>query len=204
MPARFSPELPPTALLRNALSAIHPLPDPVWQALEAVWQPFSASRKAILTQAGETERWMYFVLAGAQRAYALTPDGREATVGFTYPGNFSGVADSFLLQQPSPYVLETLDASQFLRASFEDIDRLMQEHHAVERMIRLAISRVLAGLIERQIELQAFTAEERLQALLRRSPHVFQLIPHKYLANYLGMDPANFSKILGKRQDLPR
>jgi hypothetical protein len=33
--------------------------------------------------------------------------------------------------------------------------------------------------------------------LLKRSPHVLRLIPHKYLASYLGIDATTFSKLLG-------
>ena len=55
----------------------------------------------------------------------------------------------------------------------------------------------LKGVLERQIEIQCFSAEEKFKSLLKRSPHVLQIIPHKYLASYLGIDPATFSKLLG-------
>jgi len=55
----------------------------------------------------------------------------------------------------------------------------------------------LKGVLERQIELQCFSAEERFKTLMARSPHVLQIIPHKYLASYLGIDPTTFSKLLG-------
>ncbi|MCY7328422.1 MAG: hypothetical protein LH618_07740 [Saprospiraceae bacterium] len=81
--------------------------------------------------------------------------------------------------------------------TFQQLDDLMLKHHALERMIRLALAHTLAGVLARQIELQSFTAEQRFRALMRRSPHILQLVPHKYLASYLGLDPTNFSKFLG-------
>jgi len=60
-----------------------------------------------------------------------------------------------------------------------------------------ALSYTFAGVLERQIEIQCFSAEEKFKALLKRSPHVLQLIPHKYLASYLGIDAATFSKLPG-------
>ena len=68
----------------------------------------------LLTVEGTTEKYLYFVLEGVQRAYSVSNEGREATLVFTYPYSFSGVADSFLLQQPSRYFLETLTPSVFL------------------------------------------------------------------------------------------
>ena len=54
----------------------------------------------MLTAAGETERHLYFVLEGVQRAFYVGADHPEATIVFTYPTSFGGVADSFLKQQP--------------------------------------------------------------------------------------------------------
>ena len=185
------------AHLQTFVRQIHPLSEAEWEDFAEVWQPFEAKRKVILTNEGDTEKHLYFVLEGVQRAYSVGDDGREATLVFTYPYSFSGVADSFLLQQPSRYFFETLTPGAFLRTTFRQIDDLMLRHHAIERMIRLALSHALAGVLARQIELQSFTAEQRFRALLRRSPHILHLVPHKYLASYLGIDATNFSKFLG-------
>lgn len=60
-----------------------------------------------------------------------------------------------------------------------------------------ATSFALKGVLERIVELQCFTAEEKCRQLLKRSPHVLNLIPHKYLASYLGIDASTFSKLMG-------
>ena len=185
------------AHLQTTTRQIQPLDTAAWDDFAAIWQPFEAKRKVILTAEGDTEKYVYFVLEGVQRAYAVGEDGREATLVFTYPYSFSGVADSFLLQQASRYYFETLTPSAFLRATFRQLDEVMLRHHSVERMIRMAVSHVLAGVLVRQIELQSFSAEQRFRSLMKRSPHILQLVPHKYLASYLGMDATNFSKFLG-------
>ncbi len=184
------------AQLNAVVQQIYPLKPTDFEAFAAIWQPFEAKRKVILTHEGAVEQYAYFVLEGVQRAYAIGKDGRDTTLVFSYTNSFSGVADSFLLQKTSKYYLETLTPSVFLRASFHDLDALMLKNHAVERLMRLAISQTLSGVLERQIELQSFSAEERFRTLLRRSGHVLTMIPHKYLASYLGMDATNFSKML--------
>ena len=185
---------PPLHLLRAFLPT---LPDDVWADFAPIWQPFEAKRKALLTAEDQVERHLYFVLEGVQRAYAVAADGREATLVFMYPPSFAGVADSFLLQQPSRYCFETLTPSRFLRTTFRELDEVMLRHHALERAIRELVGHALAGALARQIELQSSTAEQRFRALMARSPHLLQLVPHKYIANYLGMDATNFSKFLG-------
>jgi CRP-like cAMP-binding protein len=123
-------------------------------------------------------------------------DSKEATIIFTYPPSFSGVADSFLTQTPSLYFLETVSASRFLRISFDQVQQLIKSYPNIQNLIFKATTFALKGALERQIELQCFTNEEKFKTLLRRSPHILHLVPHKYLASYLGMDATNFSKLL--------
>ena len=182
--------------LRKLVFAIHNLKPEEWEAFEQIWQPVSYKRKTILTAAGEVERQLYFVLEGVQRAFFLDDDHPEATIVFTYAGSFSGVADSFLTETPSRYFFETLTTSSMLRTTFRQVNALMDQHHGIERLIRLAVSHSLRGVLERQTELISFSAEEKFRKLLQRSPHVLQMIPHKYLASYLGIDPSTFSKLL--------
>jgi len=183
-------------ILREAVYRMMPLTEPVWNDFAAGWQPVSYKRKVVITAAGEVERYVYFVLDGLQRIYHIGENTREATLLFSYARTFSGIADSFQLQQPSRFYLETLTASRMLRLSFGDFSDLMERHPSLERWGRLATAGALSGLLERYVDILTFSAEEKFRGLLTRSPHVLQLIPHKYLASYLGLDPATFSKLL--------
>ena len=186
-----------TSALLQFIKAVYPLKEEETEKFLAIWQPFECKRKTILTAAGETEKYLYFVLEGVQRAFYIGNEKQEATIVFTYAPSFSGVADSFLTQTPSRYFLETLTSSRFLKASYKQLDQLMNEYPVIQRMVLQLTSFVLKGVLERQIELQCFSAEEKFKTLLKRSPHVLQLIPHKYLASYLGIDATTFSKLLG-------
>ena len=187
-----------TELLHRFIHAIRPLKEDEWQAFSAVWHPFACRRKTLLTSSGDTERYLYFVLEGVQRSYYVDANGAEATIVFTYPHSFSGVADSFLTQTPSNYFLETLTASSFLRTTYRQVQELMDRYPAIQHLILKATAFALKGVLERQVEIQCFSAEQKFRQLLRRSPQVLNLIPHKYLASYLGLDATTFSKLLGK------
>jgi CRP-like cAMP-binding protein len=182
--------------LKQLVFSINPLTENEWDDLSRIWVPVSFKRKTILTAAGEVEKHLYFVTAGVQRAFYLDEDHPESTIVFTYPYSFSGVADSFMTQTPSRYFLETLTTSEMLRTSYKQVSALMDKYHNIERWVRKATAFALAGALERQVELMSFTAEEKFRILLKRSPHVLQIIPHKYLASYLGIDPSTFSKLL--------
>lgn len=190
----------PDALLRlkTLIYSIHPLPEDDWNKFSALWKPFEAKRKEILTSPGEFERYLYFVLDGVQRVYYYDQENREATLVFTYTPSFGGVLDSMMLQQPSRYYYETLTASSFLRAPFQDVQTLSTSCRSLETMINKGLSRSLSGVFERLVEVQCYSSEDKFKKLLQRSPHILNLVPHKYLANYLGIDPTNFSKLINR------
>jgi len=185
-------------LLKAAVDAVSPVSDASWKEFASIWKPFAAGRKEVISEAGIQENYLYFVTEGVQRIYYLDETGREATLVFVYAPSFGGIIDSLLLENPSKYIYETLTASRFLRASNADIQNIMHAHADVERMIRTGLTQTLSGMMERLVEVQCFSSEEKFRKLLMRSPHILQLVPHKYLANYIGIDPTNFSKLLNR------
>jgi CRP-like cAMP-binding protein len=182
--------------LKQTVAAIHPLTDEEWLQFSEPWKTAAFSRKQTLTAAGEREKYLYFVLEGVQRIFYLDENEREATLVFTYAPSFGGVIDSLLTSQPSRYYYETLSASRFLSISHHELLSLMQRCHGIETFVRKALTLSLGGLLQRLVELQSFSSEEKFKALLRRSPHILQLVPQKYLANYVGIDATNFSKLM--------
>ncbi len=182
--------------LKNLIDSIHSLPPADWLAFAGLFTSFKAKRKEQLTMSGDVEDYLYFVCDGVQRVYYLDDHEREATIVFTYAPSFGGVIDSMVLRLPSRYYYETLTASVFLRARFADIRTLMATNPAIDRLINNGLTMAFSGVMERLVELQCFSSEEKFKKLLQRSPHILQLVPHKYLANYLGIDPTNFSKLI--------
>ncbi|RDC62693.1 Crp/Fnr family transcriptional regulator [Adhaeribacter pallidiroseus] len=188
----------PLLQLKKVIDALYPVPPADWEAFAGFWKPFTAKRKEVLTQAGEAEKYLYFVVEGVQRVFYYDEQNREATLVFTYAPSFGGVLDAFLLQQPSRYYYETLTPSVFLRAPAPELLALINQRSTLSYMIRQGLTNTLSGVLERLVELQCYSSEEKFKKLLQRSPHILQLVPHKYLANYLGIEATNFSKLINK------
>lgn len=79
-----------TEQLRSFISSAFPLKAEELDALTAIWQPFECKRKTILTAAGETERYLYFVLEGVQRAFYIGGEKRRpllySCIRLLFPG----------------------------------------------------------------------------------------------------------------------
>jgi len=173
--------------LKKELQAEQRLNPEAWEAFAAIWEHHSAERKVTLTQPGQKERYLYFILAGVQRVFHASEADREATLVLTYPYSFGGVLDAFLLQGNSRYYYETLTASEFLRVPYAPFQAVLAAHPPLDALIRQRVHQAFSGLLYRMVELQSFTSEQKFRALLHRSPHILQQVPHKYLANYLGI-----------------
>ncbi|HRJ31115.1 MAG TPA: Crp/Fnr family transcriptional regulator [Cyclobacteriaceae bacterium] len=182
--------------LKKAIEHFTPFTPEAAAEFYNIWSKHRVKRKEIITAAGDVEKYLYFVIDGVQRIVYQDDQNRESTLVFSYAPSFGGVIDSFFLQKPSVYYFEALTPSAFLRAPFEAVNQCAQKHHCVSEALRLGVIQAFSGLLERMVELQCFTSEEKFKQLLKRSPHILTLVPHKYLANYLGIDATNFSKLI--------
>lgn len=182
--------------LRAALENLGKITDEDWEAFIPIWEPISAKRKVNLTKPGQIENHVFFVFKGIQRLYHLDAEGQESTIVLTYEGDFGGVLDSFLLQVPSDYYYETLSKSELIKCKYPDFERIVELHPNLRRIFDKALYFAFSGTMMRLVELQSLSSEEKFKRLVSRSPHILNLIPHKYLANYIGIDATNFSKLI--------
>jgi hypothetical protein len=75
---------------------------------------------------------------------------------------------------------------------------LFDQYKVFERWGRLFNQSVLVGFGVFIQSILADSAEERFNRLMDQSPHIFQLVPQKHLASYLGMSAETFSRMRKK------
>lgn len=183
--------------LANTFLAVKDLDAPILEELLAAFEYVEFGKKEIILRPGETARYLYYVLEGAQKAY-LVKD-KVHVMAFSYPPFFCAVPDSFLLQIPSMFFLESITESKMLRISYEKLQALLEKHPQLEGLIRKQHEMMIVGLHTRQMELMAMSMEEKFEAFYKRSFHLFQMVSHKDIASYLNIDPTNLSKLLKKQ-----
>jgi len=157
-------------------------------------QSKSFKKGAFLTVPGQVQKNLFFVKSGVQMSY-FDSENKSHVIAFTYAPNLCAIPESFSLQIPSKYYLTCLTDSEMDCITFEALQHLFDRSHQLERLFRKMTEFVLAGIINRHLELHSLSMEERYKTFCQRSPHLLQLVPHKYIASYLGIDPTNFSKL---------
>jgi len=143
---------------------------------------------------GQIQKELHFIKSGVQMSY-FDNDNKIHVIAFTYSPNLCAIPESFSFQIPSKYFLTCLTDSSMDYISFEELNQLFDQSQQLERLFRKTNEFILAEMINRHIELHSLSMQERYITFCKRSPHLLHLVPHKYIASYLGMDPTNFSKL---------
>lgn len=176
------------------LNQFHPLANVDFELLTRDLPTRTAQKGEWLVTPGQIQRELYFVKKGVQMSY-YEADDKLYVITFTYPPNLCAIPDSFLFQQKSKFYLKCLADSEFLVLSYDRLQMIFDQSRNIETFFRRANEGLLAATIDRHLEFHTLTMEERYRIFCKRSAHLLQIVPHKYIASYLGIDATNFSKL---------
>lgn len=185
-------ELSPARLLHT----LSPLSEYLIQQLDENWQQEKKlNAYEFLVKKGQKEAYLYFIKSGTLRIF-YPDEAKEICVGFGHPGELISSFPSFIKNLPSAFCIQALRKTTLTRISRDKFFELLNDNYDLEKCWRILLEQALIGRIEREAEMLNGNPEERINKLLERSPHVFQNIPFKYIASYLGMTPETLSRKL--------
>lgn len=182
------------ALARSTIERYVKLTDREWAEVAPCWAERTVPKGGFVSEAGRVEAWFNIVVSGVQRLY-FEHNGDELCLGFAYDGSWSGDYDSFVRQAPGRFFVQALTDSVLLGIRHADLLRLYDRIPAMERFGRLILEELITARATREIEQLSLSAEERYRRLVKRSPHLLQLVPQKDIASYLRMTPETFSRL---------
>lgn len=151
-------------------------------------------RNGFLKQADTTDSHLYYITEGCIRVY-LIKDGEEMTIRFGYEGSIIAALDSFIHEKSSGLMMQALrktSVKSIPKSNF--IDFMRADKDRLNLWIEILSNFVLQQM-EREEDILTDDPRERYQRVLQRSPHLFQEVPHKYIASYLRMTPETLSRI---------
>lgn len=159
------------------------------------WEEMHLNRGEYLITPGKTEKHIYFIKDGALRAFILSEE-EEFTIRFAYKDSIITALPSYFTAMPTELFIQAIRKSTLLRTTKILFDEYINNDFKLLKGYQLMLEELISSFLAREIDLLTQSPSMRIKRLIERSPHVFQEIPHKYIAAYLRMSPETFSRLL--------
>lgn len=162
---------------------------------ENLWlKDVALKRNDFLKIKGTIDLNLYYVESGGLRIF-FEDEQEEHTIRFGYKNSFIASLDSFIQEKPSNFYIQAIKKSvvkvmhkhAFMKFITGNPQRFLLWQRITEQLI--------FQQIEREIDILTSSPLERYNRVLKRSPQLFQEIPHKYIASYLRMTPETLSRL---------
>ncbi|MCC5928865.1 MAG: Crp/Fnr family transcriptional regulator [Cyclobacteriaceae bacterium] len=150
-------------------------------------------RNEFLKVKGSIDTNVYYVVSGSLRIYVLD-DFDEQIIRFAYKDNIIAALDSFITGRPSELYIQAIKKSVVKVISKNKIDHFLENETNRLFWLKLLEDLILQQL-EREIDILTNSPKARYLRVLKRSPQLFQEIPHKHIANYLRMSAETLSRL---------
>lgn len=175
--------------------------DEEFALIQQLFVPTALPAGGFLQRAGDIATRAAFVVSGCLRVYVIDAKGKEHIVQFAPENWFWSDATSLMLQAPSTYYCDAVEATTLLTIDGPSHQRLVDEVQTFGNAFRAGLQRHSAAKDARIVSALSASAEERYTEFVRKYPSIVQRVPQWMLASYLGVTPETVSRI---RRNLSR
>ncbi len=137
----------------------------------------------------------FFLEQGYMRAFAHDTEGNEVTTNFCAAGQMVFEVSSFFNRTRSKENMQALTDCAGWYISFAQLNDLFHSLPQFREFGRSVLVKGFADLKTRMLAMITETAEERYAMLLKTNPEIFQHVPLKHIASYLGITDTSLSRI---------
>ncbi|MDW7690548.1 Crp/Fnr family transcriptional regulator [Flammeovirgaceae bacterium SG7u.111] len=180
--------------IRKYFDGLYQLDDENWELIGSCFQKTVYKKGEVLLAEGDVCDFVAFVESGIFRFFHLK-EGDEKISGFFFENDMMSNYPSFTNREPSTYYIDCMKDGAVWKIKKEDMVRLFEESHQLERLGRLMAERLFAMIVRRLESFVYETPEQRYQALLAKGSRLIQEIPQYMLASYVGVSAETLSRI---------
>ena len=182
------------AKLKNYCKEIVSLSDVELELIGRYFEFKVLAKKDFLLQDNKVCNFIAFVAEGSIRHFHIK-DGVEKTCDISFD-NF-GVTDfqSFTYDTVGKMNLQAMEETIVFLITKQNLFKLYRACGKYETFGRLMAEQVAQRATEIAMSLSSEKPEERFQNLIKKQPDLFQRVPQKYIANFLGISPESLSRI---------
>jgi CRP-like cAMP-binding protein len=164
------------------------------QLIDIYFERKILSKKDFLLQDGKICNFIAFIVNGTIRHFHIK-DGVEKTCDISFENSWVTDFQSFTHNTPCIMNLQAMEETTVFIIQKENLYKLYKDCNKFETFGRLMAEQVAQRATEIAMSLSSDKPEERSKNLLQKQPDLFQRIPQKFIANFLGVSPESLSRI---------
>ena len=150
-----------------------------------------------IVEQGKRSKALFFVADGIFRV-AFNHNGTEDTICFGHDGDPFMSVQSYYAQEPSLFSCIAMTVSKVYRISFADFDELLRQHNDLLMWMKNVLTEQLYALERRYVYFSQPDAYGRFVSFVAARPEIMEIIPAKYIAQYLNIRPETLYRLRAK------
>jgi CRP-like cAMP-binding protein len=180
--------------LKTYCKNIVPFSDPELELINDFFEIKTIQKKEFLLQDGKICNFIAFIVSGTIRHFHIK-DGIEKTCDISCENAWVTDFQSFNNGTNCIMNLQAMENTDVLLIKKENLHKLYAECNKYETLGRLMAEQVAQRATEIAMSLSSDKPEERFVKLMAKQPDLFQRVPQKYIANFIGISPESISRI---------
>lgn len=180
--------------LKVYCKTIIPLTDEELRLVDTYFEVKSLNKKDFLLQFGKVCNFIGFIVEGTIRHFHIK-EGIEKTCYISFENSWVSDFQSFTYDTACIMNLQAMEDTTVFLIRKENLYKLYTECSKYETFGRLMAEKVAQRATEIAMSLSSDKPEERFQNLIKKQPDLFQRVPQKYIASFLGVSPESLSRI---------
>ncbi|PHR44648.1 MAG: hypothetical protein COA32_14750 [Fluviicola sp.] len=147
-----------------------------------------------LLRAGSPVRKLFFVKSGFMRGYRIH-EGEDITHHFYLHNWFATDYESYLTKEPGELYIKALIDTSVYEFDQTTLNKFFKTNEKFEKIRFIQAEDAYLRMVRRLKNFQYLELKDRYLALINKNPELFNLVPQRYIASYLGVTPQSISRI---------
>ena len=181
--------------LTNFIQHILPIADNVVNLIVKDFEKVTFNKSDFLLKEGQVCNDFLFLETGFLRAFTFDTEANEITTNFYRQNSIVFEVASYFKRTPTQENIQALTDCCCWKINYDQFQSLF---HSIQEFREFGRTNLVNGFIalkERTMSMINSTAEERYEHLINTRPDIFQNVPLKYIASYLGITDTSLSRI---------
>lgn len=182
-------------LLEAYIHSVLPMPVEKAMFLAEQFDPMEISKNELLLKEKRISKSTYILERGYMRSYTLDHNQEEVTTNLFSAPCFVNDFLSLFKQQPTSENFQSITSCKLWTMSYEKVQTCFHNYPEFREFGRMMLVTNYSKLHDRMLGMIKDTAENRYLKLMQQHPDIFQNIPLKIIASYLGITDTSLSRI---------